>query len=365
MTVRFKNIKRRWSHSIESKSKAIDLQGSKKTPIVIDNGRIAQAASLTVMLTEIDFALYERYYTWDGEPEILTFETSKRGRLPLFIRKTLIKYYRIKAKLKAEGKTDSPEYVIAKQKVNSFFGMLVTRIELDKITYNNDSDEWKISEKALDFSEEIKSQFLLPQWGIYVTALGRSSLLNMTADITELIGDGRGDNGAGVIYNDTDSIKVYDPDGIAQQAIDRYNENIRQLRRESKLTDPVFDGLGEFDFEEAYDKFKTLGSKRYLTESHGKVKATIAGLPKQAILNCEGDPFNDFDIDGMLLDADVSLKKTISYNDEHTEAIVDGELMQEESSAGIFDISFSMNLDKAYYLIVTKGLTERIHKYGD
>lgn len=365
MTCRFRNIKRRWSHSIESKSKAIDLQGSKEMPIVIDNGRIAQAASLTVMLTEIDFALYERYYTWEGEPEILSFETSKRGRLPLFIRKTLIKYYRIKAKLKAEGKTDSPEYVIAKQKVNSFFGMMVTRIELSKITYSNDLDKWKVSEKALDFSEEIKSQFLLPQWGIYVTALGRASLLNMTADITELIGDGRGDNGAGVIYNDTDSIKVYDPDGIAQQAIDRYNENIRRLRRESRLTDPVFDGLGEFDFEEEYDRFKTLGSKRYLTESHGKVKATIAGLPKQAILNCEGDPFNDFDIDGMLLDADVSLKKTISYNDEHTEDIVDGELMQEESSAGIFDISFTMNLDKAYYLIVTQGLTERIQKYGD
>ena len=67
----------------------------------------------------------------------------------------------------------------------------------------------------------------------------------------------------------------------------------------------------------------------------------------------------------MTLEAAVSLKKTISYNDEHTQAIVDGELMQEESSAGIYDISFTMNLDKAYYAIVTDGLAERVRKYGD
>ena len=59
------------------------------------------------------------------------------------------------------------------------------------------------------------------------------------------------------------------------------------------------------------------------------------------------------------------MKKTISYNDEHTEAMVDGELMSEESSAGIYDISFTMNLDKAYYSIITAGLTERVKKYGD
>ena len=59
------------------------------------------------------------------------------------------------------------------------------------------------------------------------------------------------------------------------------------------------------------------------------------------------------------------MKKTASYNDEHTQAVIDGELMQEESSCGIFDITFRMNLDKAYYAIVTDGLTERVRKYGD
>ena len=364
MTVRFKNIRRRFAHSIESKSKCITLEGSKEMPVVIDNGRVAQAAEMTVMITNLDYEMYDRFYKWSAA-EILTFETSERGYLPLFIRKTLAKYYILKSLLKRSAKADTPEYVIAKQKVNSFFGMMVTRIELDKITYDNARDEWIVAEKALDFNEEIKSLFLLPQWGIFVTALARRSLLTVTADITEAIGDGRGENGGGVIYNDTDSIKVYDPDGYAKAVIARYNKNMEKKRQAARCVSEEFDGLGKFDFEDHYDRFKTLGAKRYLTQTGDKVKATIAGLPKQSILNCEGDPFDEFDLDGMTLDADVSLKKTISYNDEHTEAIVDGELMQEESSAGIYDISFTMNLDKAYYCIVTDGLTERIRKYGD
>lgn len=364
MTVRFRNIRRRWAHSIESKSKVIEIANSKQVYTVYDNGRVAQAGVLTVMLTNIDWDLYNLFYTWES-CEVLEFYTAEKGYLPLFIRKTLAKYYKLKAQLKNSGMKDTPEYAIAKQKVNSFFGMMVTRIELSKITYDNIRKEWEVSEKALDFNEEIKSMFLLPQWGIFVTALGRKSLLTVTAAITEAIGDGSGENGAGVIYNDTDSIKVYDPEGKARKVIEEYNAGIEAKRAAAHLTSPDFDGLGQFDHEAFYDKFKTLGAKRYLTSENGEVKATIAGLPKQSILKVDGDPFEKFDLDGMLLEANVSLKKTISYNDEHTEAVVDGELMQEESSAGIYDITFTMNLDKAYYSIITAGLTERVKKYGD
>lgn len=364
MTVRFRNIRRRWAHSIESKSKVIEIGNSKQVYTVYDNGRVAQAGILTVMLTNIDWDLYNLFYTWES-CEIIDFYTANKGYLPLFIRKTLAKYYKLKAQLKKSGKQDSPEYVIAKQKVNSFFGMMVTRIELSKITYDNLKHDWEVAEKALDFDEEIKSMFLLPQWGIFVTALARRSLLTVTAAITEAIGDGSGENGAGVIYNDTDSIKVFDPEGKAREVIEKYNAGIEAKRAAAHLTSPDFDGLGQYDHEAFYDKFKTLGAKRYLTSENGKIKATIAGLPKQSILKVDGDPFEAFDMDGMLLEADVSLKKTISYNDEHTEAVVDGELMSEESSAGIYDISFTMNLDKAYYSIITAGLTERVKKYGD
>lgn len=364
MRVTFTNLRRRWAHSIESKSKAIRCEDSKKIKCVFDNGRVAQAGVLEVLITNIDYQLYKLYYTWD-DAVVTEFRTAEKGFLPLFIRKTLAKYYKLKAQLKRAGMSESNEYIIAKQKVNSFFGMLITRIELDKISYDNILQQWVVSEKELDFNEELKSLFLLPQWGIFVTALGRRSLLDCTARITEAIGDGSGENGAGVIYNDTDSIKVYDPDGKAAKIIEAYNAEIETKRAAAHLTSPDFDGLGCYDHESKYEKFKTLGSKRYLTQENGKIKATIAGLPKKSILNVKGDPFEKFDLDGILLEAEVSLKKTASYNDEHTQAVIDGELMQEESSCGIFDITFRMNLDKAYYAIVTDGLTERVRKYGD
>lgn len=362
--VTFYDIKRRWAHSIESKSKAVELEDSKRTKVIIDNGRIAQAGKLTVWLTNIDFQIYKRFYKWRCY-KVEECTTSEKGFLPLFLRKTLNKLYIEKDRLKRAGLTDTPEYKLIKQKINSFFGMCVTRIELSKITYDNMLDIWDVKEKDLNFEEEIKSQFLLPQWGIFITALSRRSLLNVTADITEAIGDGRGENGAGVIYNDTDSIKVYDPEGKAKEIIERYNATVYQRMLKLGYTPEAFKTLGQFEHEAHYDRFKTLGAKRYLTDELGIIKATVAGLPKASILRVEGDPFEEFTLDGMTLESDVSLKKTIAYNDTPTHALVDGEEMFEESSAGIYDISFTLNLDKAYYTLIAQGLTERIKKYGD
>lgn len=361
MLVRFTGIKRRFSISIESKSKCVECYGTEKMPLVIDNGRVAQG-NILVYLTELDFENYKRFYNWE-RMEVLDFQIAERGPLPPFIRKTLAKYYKLKAELKKAGKQDSPEYIIAKQKVNSFFGMMVTRIELDKILYD---DKWIVKEQELNFAEEIKSQFLAPQWGIWVCANARNTLLQVTADITEAIGDGSGDRLAGVIYNDTDSIKVKDLSGKAAEIIDRYNAKIRKLRKSIKSLDkPEFEGLGEFEHEAHYEKFKTLGAKRYLVSEHGKVKATIAGLPKVSILKVAGDPFDAFNYDGMELCAECDIKNTIAYNDEPSEAVINGELMHEESSAGIYNIGFTMELDKAYYAMIVKAAEEARRLYGD
>lgn len=365
MLVTFTNIKRRWAHSIESKSKCLDLKGSKELPLVIDNGRVAQAASMTVYITEVDFEIYKRFYVWKGEPKVHKFKVAERGKLPLFLRKTLNKHYITKDNLKRQGLTEMVEYIIAKEKINSFYGMLITRILLDKIIYD---DEWRIEEKELDFMEEIKSQFLLPQWGIYVTCFARKSLLGLVADITEAIGDGSGENGAGVIYCDTDSIKYYDPENKVPSLVDAYNVKNAKRLEICNLTPEAFSGLGMYDHEKGYPvkRFKTLGAKRYLIEDKdGKVKATVAGLPKQSVLKISGDPFDAFDLDGMELEAEMEIKNTIHYNDGPTSAMVDGELMYEETSAAIYDIGFTMNLDKAYHALVVTGLEERTRKYGD
>lgn len=366
---KFYNIKRRWAHSLESKSKCVNIDGSKKMPVVIDNGRIAQASMIEVYITNIDLELYKLYYKFDSM-EVLQFWTSERGRLPIFIRKTLNKYYKQKAELKERlknGEDVAAELAIVKQKVNSFFGMMVTRIELNKVVY--EADEWDFAEKALDYDEEIKSQFLLPQWGIWVTALARRALMKTCALITQEIGDGSGEDGAGVIYNDTDSLKFYDPKGKAQRIIDDYNKMVDDMLKASKLTAPEFSDLGKFDHEKGYPvkRFKTLGAKRYLTEKQdGSIEATIAGLPKQSILKIEGDPFDAFNFDGMEIEAEAEIKNTISYNgDLPADACIDGEWMHEESCACIYNIGFTLSLDKAYYAMVVDAIEERVAKYGD
>lgn len=362
MTVTFRNLRRRWAHSLESKSKCIVLEGSADYPLIIDNGRVAQCSRMTVMITNVDLRIYERFYEWDSMT-VRDFQTSERGKLPIFLRKTLSRHYMNKARLKQAGLNHTVEYVISKQKSNSFFGMLITRIELEKVVYNG---EWEILEHELDFEKEIRSQFLLPQWGIFVTALARRELLDTVADITEAIGDGSGEDGAGVAYCDTDSIKVYDPKGNAKKIIGKYNERIAGRIQRAGLTPKEFYDLGMFTFEGRYKKFKTLGAKRYIDElEDGTVEATVAGLPKASILHIEGDPFEAFDLDGMVLEAEAEIKNTISYNDEPTDAFVDGEPMHEESSAGIYNIGFTLNLDKAYHALIVDGIERRLAKYGD
>lgn len=97
-----------------------------------------------------------------------------------------------------------------------------------------------------------------------------------------------------------------------------------------------------------------------MTEEDGKIKATVAGMPKSAILNFDKDPFAAFDILGMELKADVSEKNTIHYEDNATEWIApDGVKMSERSSAAIFEIAFTMKLDRFYRAFIESGLDER------
>ena len=345
MVVTFYNIRTTTMHSIESLHKAINYDDVK-----VDNGRIYRASMLQVMLTELDLFNYKMFYQWD-KLIINSFQVAERGNLPLFIRRVLNKHYLYKASLKAQGLSDTPEYAIAKSGVNAGFGLMVTRISLDKVTIDEHGD-WITDKVAVNFKEEIEKQFLLPQWGIYVSAHARHQLLTMVKRITSKCGNI-------VIYCDTDSIKaLYHPDisGI----IENYNNYIANELKAHKLTHEAFHDLGMFDDEyknKTVTRFKTLGAKRYLTEiDNAKIKATIAGLPKNTIHNIKGDVFEEFDIDGMRIEAEYSDKLTTCYNDEYTEDLIDDGttvmLMSELSSVALYEIPFTLVTDKEYYNMV-------------
>lgn len=347
ITVEFEGLERRTSISYESKHKCMELEGA-----IIDNGRIAMAKRLKVVITELDYKIYEKIYKWQ-KMTVKCMWVSERIRLPKFILNVLNRHYLNKARMKKAGLSGTPEYAIEKAGVNASFGMMCTRLELEKVTATKEG-EWKIEENALDFEAEKGKQILLPQWGIWVCAWGRWALFQPGLKIIEELGSDY------IIYNDTDSYKCVKHPRVLE-IFEQYNKWIAKRLQLAGLTDPAFDDLGMFDLESPnITRIKTLGAKRYLTEEDGKIKATIAGMPKSAILNMDGDPFEKFDILGMELTADISEKNTVHYEDNATSwKAPDGTVMTELSSAAIYPISFSMKLDKFYRAFIESDLEER------
>ena len=346
----FKNIRSTTPHSIESRSKAKWLEDAR-----IDNGRIMSAKKLMVWLTELDFDNYQKFYTWD-EMEIKELLVADKMKLPPYLLKVLNEHYVKKAELKAAGLNDTPEYAIEKSGVNSMFGLTVQKMEMNSIVY---TDDWHTVKDAQNFDEMMEKEILLPQWGIWIAAAARHELLSVVYDIEQAVQSPLG----AVIYNDTDSIKCIHDDRITA-VIDAYNADIAKQLKARGLTRPAFHDLGMFDYEGKALRFKTLGAKRYMTECFNKKKnknviaATIAGLPKIAIDDIEGDPFEAFTgtskISGhsvlcMGIDADKSHKTTHAYVDGPVVDIVDGVEMTELSCVAIYDIPFSLKLDIDYY----------------
>ena len=330
----FENIKNKTLHSIESRNKIVEYSKD----AVFDNGRLVKASYIKVMLTDIDYAIYKMFYEWESI-EVTFCKYAKRGKLPNYLLITLSDEYTKKATLKKQGKQETTEYMISKQKVNSFFGMSVTRFHFDNIAYEN--DEWTTT-NDFDYLKEVSKQFLSPFWGIWVTANARFNLLSNLHKI-----------GEDAVYCDTDSIKFLNADKH-MQVFDDWNKNMIAINKamcaERNLDFGIFSDLGCFDLDGKYEQMKTLGSKRYLVKENGKYKATIAGLPKKVIPSLAEKGINPFDLfeNEMEIDISESHKLTTCYNDNETSCRVDGELMTEKSSVALYEIPFKLSITNEY-----------------
>lgn len=342
----FENIKNKTLHSIESRNKIIDFSKD----AVFDNGRLVKASYIKVMLTDIDYAIYKMFYEWESI-EVTFCKYAKRGKLPNYLLLTLTKEYSKKATLKKQGKQETTDYMISKQKVNSFFGMCVTRFHFDNISYEN--DEWTTT-NDFDYFKEVSKQFLSPFWGIWITANARYNLLTNLHEI-----------GDDVVYCDTDSLKYLNHEKHIN-VFEKWNAKMKEINRkmceERHLDFEIFKELGCFDLDGKYEKMKTLGSKRYLVKENGKYKATIAGLPKKVIPTLAEKGINPFDIfqNEMEIDFSQSRKLTTCYNDNETSCMVDGEIMTEKSSVALYEIPFKLSITNEY-----KNYINYIMKYYD
>ena len=304
-----------------------------KLGVINNNGRVYYAAKIGITLTNIDFDIIRKTYSF-SRCEIHNMRVYKKGYLPKEIITSIIKLYQDKTTLKGvKGK--ETEYLNSKGLLNSIYGMMVTDIIRDVIGYD-DIEEWNTkpaeSEKELKRYNNSRRRFNFYPWGVFCTALSRR---NLFSGITEF--------GAthDYIYSDTDSIKCLNMDKH-QEYINQYN-HICELKLQAmckyydidyaELLPKTIKGevkpLGVWDYEGTYDRFKTLGAKRYMVQEGNKLSITVSGVNKKTAVpylldqNTIEDCFNIF-TEGLVIPAENTGKLTHYYIDnKYTGTVTD------------------------------------------
>lgn len=283
MCLSFKGLKAKTDHSIISRHKCQYLQGG-----VIDNGRVSAAAFVTFYLTSPDFLILQKFYDFESV-RIEQFCYAHYNYLPRPMFDIILKLYNDKTLLKgyAEGTPENTLYKLSKEYINSLYGMTVTNPLDDTVIYNN--GEWTVeredAQKLLTKQRNSKKYDLPYSVGVFVTAWARYELLSMVYAITE--NSEGGEKFSDVVYCDTDSIKLINPEKHAALFHEYNRRNVKELYTaldfhgiDRALISPKNKTIGIFESEGIYTRFKTLGAKRYCVEHGGKFSYTVAGLPK-------------------------------------------------------------------------------------
>ncbi len=326
---------------------------------VLNNGRIFSADELVTTITDIDFEIIEQTYTWETMSVQNVYKFHK-GYLPKSIIESVIELYADKTELKdVEGK--EVEYVLSKGMLNSTYGMTVTDIIRDEITYTNDWDiELADVEEQIEKYNESYSRFLYYAWGVWITAYARR---NLWGGIVNMGGD--------YIYSDTDSIKFKNYEKH-KPYIDGYNQLIKDKIKimcktykldyndlEPKTKDGVIKPIGVFEIDGVYKRFKTLGAKRYLVEfEDDSLELTVAGLSKANGLEYMKKGRNNTEVfkafnDELYIPSSDTGKMTHTYLDKPIDFMIQDykgveARVQQLSSIHLEECDFTLSITKQY-----------------
>lgn len=308
LRVRFKGIKSRYQNNILSYSHCQDISGG-----VYDNGRVIRAEELEIVCTDVDLRLYMRGYKYESIEILESYYAIYKYLHKTFINFILEKYI-AKTTLKGVAGRET-EYTKEKNRFNSLYGMSVTNTIRNEVEY---SGEW--SERLLSNDEitkklwsEKRTGFLSFSYGVWVTAYARRNLFTVLLALDPY-----------VVYSDTDSLKLrpgYDQDVILRYnkaAVKKTRDVCKKLGLDPKAFAPKdIKGrarqMGVYDYEGRYDLFKTLGAKKYCTQSGSEISITVAGVPKAGAASLQR--IQDFK-KGLIFTADKTGKNTLFYVDD-------------------------------------------------
>lgn len=337
-------------------------KGAKK--MATDNGRVIQAEEIITTLTEQDFFTMEEFYTYD-KYEVVNLRRYFKNNLPREFILSILSMYGDKTALKGvEGK--QTEYNLAKENINSAYGMTVTDILRDTFTY---TDDWGIEkvdpDTAIPKYNDSGTRFLAYQWGVWVTAHARRRLFKAIKYA-----------GEDYVYSDTDSVKVLNPDKFMKfvesenrEFSSRLDSMCRWMKIDPELTKPCTPTgkqkpLGAWEYEGTYSRFKTLGAKRYMVEMGGKVDITVSGVNKVKavpfLVEKYGDEVFDAFTNDLYIPAHYTGKNCHTYIDEETHGTVTDyngitAEYRESSSIHMEESEYSLSMPHAYITYI-KGV---------
>lgn len=241
--------------------------------VLVDNGRILSAALCRTALTDIDFRILLYEYEF-SEIRVLELYFTEYDYLPKPMRAVIASYYEQKTALK--GKTDPFDklmYDKSKNILNGLYGMCAQDPVQETIIWTGSEFIQAEEDPAQILAKNSKRTFLNYAWGVWCTAWARYRLEQ------GIIIAGPQD----FIYCDTDSVKYIDHG----QIWDKFNDQARAASEASGAcaydSNQELHYMGVYEPDGEYQRFSTLGSKRYAYEDMtGDLHITISGVSKRA-----------------------------------------------------------------------------------
>lgn len=241
-----------------------------------DNGRVLQASSLTMTVTDVDLRIILDTYTFD---DIIFTDTyiSDYKPLPKPLKDLIRNYYQKKTALKGVEGAEN-EYNKFKNRFNAIYGLMVQSPAKLLIEYDEETEGLFKGETGRTLKEVYEKNknklFLLYQWGVWCTAWARKELQDIITKVQQT-------HGALFLYTDTDSVKFTGNVDFAD-----YNAKHMQLSLDCGAVAKDHKGkihyIGVLEQEDEMTKFITHGAKKYayVTAKDNKLHLTCAGVNK-------------------------------------------------------------------------------------
>ena len=343
-----------------AKAKCEKLPKKKNGEYLYDNGRVLRAPVLRMVITDVDFYIIEKQYDYSGF-EIIDQYVTNYGYLNNEYRDYIFELFKAKCELEFG---DPYFYAKFKNKINAAFGMMLTDIAREDITYENNKWGGDCPPILVSLQKYYKNRnsFLEYQHGIWVTANARRSL-QTGFDIVGIDG----------VYGDTDSCKFLgDHAGEVLAENDNIIKRLKDAGYDSVTVNGKTSTLGIWEHDADYSAFLTYGAKKYAyryansevnkPKKRNKLEVTVAGLSKKLgsayLEKCGGlaafkagtyDESGDY-LHGVVFDELNSGRLKAIYNDtvQHKIINVDGHRCELTSNVALLPTTYELGITREY-----------------